>query len=371
MSLKIFVLALVFMTSTLSGAQTTQFNKLKELSISAQAISDNPLTAGLLNEILGDADLKVITGLIAQGADASASLVNDYGGHVYPLQLAVRKGLLEVVEYLLAQGASAPGLLDAALYAHTGSIELAKLLISKGAAPVLRDLQEAISLRTEAIRQGKGDVSLRMLDMIKILIKEMSENLEDDSRMIEYSIRFGDLETLNLIAKAGADISDGLFNACYYGRPWALQYLLENYSLPIEKASNPFDQSPLLTCLDMNHGNELLTRLEGGVYLLQHGANPNARDSDNFETPAMKAVQYWFTDFFMVNAKAKQSAAALKGFLTALKTAGADFGLKNADDMTALDIAVDEAPGKWDAKDHIALKGLHQEIIQHLKKLRD
>ncbi|KAJ7586321.1 ankyrin repeat-containing protein, partial [Mycena floridula] len=114
----------------------------------------------------------------------------------YALSAAAASGKIEVMEYLLNQGAD-PNVHDHILHwAVIGGIEAVALLIEKGAD---LQVQGSHALRA-AFRTGN-------LDIAKLLLEKGVSPQDEEGSILQNACRWGHLEIVSLLIKNGADVN--------------------------------------------------------------------------------------------------------------------------------------------------------------------
>lgn len=219
-------------------------------------------------------DLESADLLIRAGANARAA--NDYG--VTPLTLACRNGNASIISALLKAGADANATLpkgESALMtcARAGSVEGVKLLVESRAQVDAQDSEQGQTALMWAAAQKHAAVA-------KVLI-ERGANLRARSKggftPLMFAARAGDLETARVLLAAGADVNEAMparAVAAPVG-PYGASPPAAQEGGPSSSAGQPSDSAGSMNPLLMASasGHEALA-----IFLLQQGANPNARD---------------------------------------------------------------------------------------------
>lgn len=277
---------------------------------SHQQLSEHPLEAALMEAILDGSMLAEIQTLIDQGADVNIAFNNVYSD-VTPLNLAVRQMRIDVMDLLLRSGAKDEGLMSVAI--DRNSMDMVHMLEGNGIAVTRGNLFDAIHLsHNQILAYFLGKASLR-------------EIVRNDKYSIEVAVRFGDAQTLRLVADTGAKVDSGLYHACYHEKMEAAKILVEEYAAdPDYPGTVGTGATALHTCFQQQHQDDFAARVAIGIYLLEKGANPNVFIGGNW-TPAHSLVSYWSS------ARPHTTAIpAIKAGLMALDTAGADFTIKGS-----------------------------------------
>jgi len=187
--------------------------------------------------------LEIAELLIGAGADASA--VNDYGAR--PLTMACTNANASMVEALLAAGAdpNARGLSQETplmLCARTGNVDAVSALLGQGA-----DVNASESDRGQNALMWAA--AQKHPAAVRVLIEAGADiNARTDAGFspLLFAVRAGDMESSDILLAAGADI----------------------------EVVGARGMTPLV--LASVSGHEAL-----GIFLLEKGANPNARDQNN------------------------------------------------------------------------------------------
>ena len=145
-----------------------------------------------------------VTLLLKRGADIHIS--NDH-----PLCMASYHGRLEIVELLIDNGANVKN--SNALYkaCFTGKYEIVKILLENGA-----------SVTNESLYAALGNPQI-----VSLLLEFKKENLDVNEALYKIcSRKYGNVETVKLLLKAGAVVDDKIIKAAYYGNPKIMTELL-------------------------------------------------------------------------------------------------------------------------------------------------
>ena len=241
-------------------------------------------------------NIEVLKYLVSQGANVN---VKDNYGRT-PLQVAVNKNNLEMVEYLISHGAdvnvkdsfSKSPLHDAA---SIGNIETVQILISHGAQINAKDKINKTPLH-HSVEKGHKKITQYLISKNGVV------NTKDDRGKypLHYAASFGDLEQVKYLISKGAAVN----------------------------ARDKFDLCPLHDAADYEH-------LEIVKYLLSQGADVNAKGA------------YILGVINRTLGCTPLHIAAFRGNLKVVKyliSQGADVNLKNNEDQNALDLAKNRGP---------------------------
>jgi len=115
-----------------------------------------------------DADLSWLAFLIQKGARLD---VKDNQGNT-PLIDAVRSGFMDGVRVLIAKGAqvnasNSLGETPLIIAVQKRDVPMTRLLLTEGADPAKKDTSSGMSARDYAVRDGRSDAILRLMDEIK------------------------------------------------------------------------------------------------------------------------------------------------------------------------------------------------------------
>lgn len=277
----------------------------------------------LLNLSLYSEDPAIFLLLVNKGANIHAT--NSYG--VTVLELAIESNRIPVVSYLLQNGygpnhqcPSGHYVLHSAVKSR--NLDMVKLLVDAGAQVDIRNLQQGRTPLHLAVEEDLGEIAEYLIDskadvnavdyqhrtplhfavglqdenMTKRLIeKKANANLRDyeERSAAQLAIEMGALEHLNVLLENKADImltnfrGETLLHSAARSSgedsPAILDLLLLNNKIPI-------DSKDLYGCTPLHYA--ILNNEKGVQILLNHGANPMARNNDG-ETPLHLAVSSW------------------------------------------------------------------------------
>ncbi|HEU4969035.1 ankyrin repeat domain-containing protein [Sphingomonas sp.] len=115
-----------------------------------------------------DGDLPWLAFLLKNGARVD---VKDNQGNT-PLIDAVRSGFIEGARVLIAKGAqvnegNSMGVTPLIVAVQKRDVPMARLLLSEGADPAKKDIGSGMSAREYAVRDGRSDAILKLMDEIK------------------------------------------------------------------------------------------------------------------------------------------------------------------------------------------------------------
>ena len=115
-----------------------------------------------------DADLNWLAFLLQKGARVD---VKDNQGNT-PLMYAVRSSFLDGARLLIAKGAqvnasNASGETPLIIAVQTRNVPMTRLLLTEGADPSKKDIASGMSAREYAVRDGRSEAILGLMDEIK------------------------------------------------------------------------------------------------------------------------------------------------------------------------------------------------------------
>lgn len=118
--------------------------------------------------VVRDQDLNWLAFLLQKGARVD---LKDAQGNT-PLMLAARSGFLDGARLLIAKSAqvnasNAVGDTPLIIAVQRRDIAMARLLLTEGADPAKRDTSTGMSARDYAVRDGRSEAILRLMDEIK------------------------------------------------------------------------------------------------------------------------------------------------------------------------------------------------------------
>lgn len=152
--------------------------KAQELlnSNASTLIDTRDLTNGerALHIVTRERDRNWLAFLLAKGANPN---VKDVRGTT-PLQIAANIGFVEGAQLLLLRGAqidltNAQGETPLILAVQRRDIPMVRLLLTEGADPARRDTATGMSARDYAVRDGRSQAILRLMDEIKPAAKKV------------------------------------------------------------------------------------------------------------------------------------------------------------------------------------------------------
>ena len=306
---------------------------------------------------LGDRDTAAL--LIRAGAPVNAA--NDYG--VTPLSLACTNGNVAIVELLLNSGANpntaSPVTGETVLMtaARTGIVDVVKMLLDRRADVNVTEPQLGQTALMWAAAEGHSGI-------VRVLV-ERGAGVRARSKAgfppLVFAARTGDVELIKFLLGAGADVNEeaadgttALSVAIVRSHTSLARFLVTKGAdpnkgpgfTPLHWAAGNWSSADFVADAGIRSDNNEWSALEGlrgsakrefVKFLLDHGANPNARAQGNPPKygagRARGGVLAGATPFFVA---AKSGDAEVMRLLVA---AGADPLLPNNQKMTALMIA--------------------------------
>ncbi|ERF71929.1 hypothetical protein EPUS_06488 [Endocarpon pusillum Z07020] len=271
-----------------------------------------------------------------------------------PLQVAAELGFIEILKELLDSDANAASLEDkiAALEsaAEKGHLEIAELLLIKGAS--------SARALTSAVQNGNTK-------LVKQLISEISVRESQDGKVPDFHLAAlrGHVGVMKALVEAAPD-SEFLDNnryaslrlVCQSGQLAVLRYLLKDHKLERERA-------PALLHAAAKGGH-----LEIVQDLIKAGADPNAADNDN-HTALQLAAEGGYVLIVRELIKLLDPDVKDAALSSALHSAAKEGHLQVVDELVIAGVALDAREGKRTQPIHQAAQGGHLKLLKRLLEL--
>lgn len=218
-------------------------------------------------------DLETAELLIRAGARVNAA--NDYG--VTPLSLACGNGNAAMVEMLLKAGADPNAALPTGetvlmTAARTGSVDAVKALLAHGANANAKESWRGQTALMWAVEQKHPEVAQSLIESGANVHARTNSGFTP----LLFAARVGDLDSARVLLEAGADVNEvtprpGPEDGAMVDKDRSRGF--NGGGRPYSSRGAPYGMSPLL--MASASGHEALS-----VFLLDHGADPNAADSN-------------------------------------------------------------------------------------------
>lgn len=199
-------LAIVVVAAALTGSATEVLAQQGTLGAAEPGAGHNLATTALFQAIRSS-NIRAVKGALTQGADVNAR--SDEGDT--PLMYAAMYSTAECVAALLTRGAD-PKARDkrggTALMRSVRDIDKVRLLLERGAEVDARSALGVTALMIAANRQGGSGV-------VKLLLEHKADPRTPDAAGVPplmYATDFGDVETVEALVAAGADVNTGRRN---------------------------------------------------------------------------------------------------------------------------------------------------------------
>ena len=344
------------------GNEILEATKRNDIASVRASIGDNPDEGAILwslFEAIEQNNLEIVELLIQTGIDVNEERVYRASNNSIVLEGtaiidAAGIGNLEIVKLLIEAGADVnfvprrntdePSALMMA--AQNGHLEVVKVLVEAGAdVNLLRDGPSYALL--SAASCGYRDVFNFLLPLTNpelreeasealpegIMLREVEENANPAVCALTDAVRRNDFGTVKKLLESDVDI-DGLdrenSTALYIASVMQLKEivrLLLDAGADVNKGTVVENLTPLIGCLIGVPSEETVSICS---WLLEAGANVNARERDKGRTPLMHAVT--------ATARNNPSRLACLQHVKLLIEAGADINAKNHQGETALDL---------------------------------
>jgi ankyrin repeat protein len=211
--------------------------------------------------------------LIRAGANPNAA--NDYG--VTPLALACANGSAAMVEKLLKAGANSNAALQTGetvlmTAARTDSVEAVKLLLAHGANVNAKENWRGQTALMWAVEQKHSEAAQALIEHGA----DIHARSNGGFTPLLFAARVGDQASARILLAAGADVNETTPRPGPGNRPHDAAEEPRGFNggdKPYSYGGAPSGMSPLL--MSSASGHEALS-----IFLLDHGANPNAADSN-------------------------------------------------------------------------------------------
>ena len=223
---------------------------------------------------------QILQRLIKAGGDPDQVRPRTDDGHfpATPLMTACRRGRLDNVRVLLAAAANVnkvnsgnAGPLHAVMYADSDQVEIVQLLLDHGADPNIADVSGLTPLNVAQQKSKAGSIAL--LKKHGAIEGALTANFSVASTPVQNAIATGNLALARKLVEHGESVHA-------VGREKSLPPIIMVLSQAQGKHNSPKEDAEIASFVQ---------------FLLDHGANPNARDDarsgeEFFTTPLISAV---------------------------------------------------------------------------------